>query len=172
MDDAFRRGEYIDTGEVKGMVEKISLRSVQLRHHLGALHTIPFGEIKHMSNLSRDWVVLDVSLRVKSQVDLSQVREVINSVSDDLMKDADVSEKFLSPLELKGIREMDENALILTAKFMTRPGDQFEIQRLIYDEVRKAFNKEGIEFASRELTIRLEDEGKRAPFQRNQLSVP
>ena len=38
IDDAFRRGEYIDVGSVKGTVEKISIRSMQLRHHMGALH--------------------------------------------------------------------------------------------------------------------------------------
>jgi len=46
IDDAFRKGEYIDIGSVKGTVEKISMRSFQLRHHLGALHTVPFGEIR------------------------------------------------------------------------------------------------------------------------------
>jgi hypothetical protein len=45
IDDAFRKGEYIDIGNVKGTVEKISVRSMQLRHHLGALNTVPFGEI-------------------------------------------------------------------------------------------------------------------------------
>ena len=47
VDDAFRLGEYIDIGEVKGTVEKISIRSMQLRHHKGPLNTIPFGEIRH-----------------------------------------------------------------------------------------------------------------------------
>ena len=56
-DDAFRRGEYVDIGTVKGTVEKISVRSFQLRHHLGPLHTIPFGEIHSLTNYSRDWVM-------------------------------------------------------------------------------------------------------------------
>jgi len=54
LDDAFRKGEYLDVGGVKGTVEKISVRSFQLRHHLGALHTIPFGELQVMTNYSRD----------------------------------------------------------------------------------------------------------------------
>ncbi len=50
LDDAFRRGEYIDIGSVKGSVEKISVRSMQLRHHKGPLNTVPFGEIQTLSN--------------------------------------------------------------------------------------------------------------------------
>ncbi len=42
----------------------ISLRSMQLRHHLGPLNTIPFGEIKNVKNFSRDWVIMKLPLRL------------------------------------------------------------------------------------------------------------
>ena len=41
IDDAFRTGEYVDIEGTMGAVEKISIRSMQLRHHRGAVHTIP-----------------------------------------------------------------------------------------------------------------------------------
>ena len=47
VDDAFRMGEYIQAGDAKGTVEKISVRSIQLRHHNGPVYTVPFGEIRH-----------------------------------------------------------------------------------------------------------------------------
>ena len=53
IDDAFRRGEYIDIGAVKGTVENISIRSMQLRHHNGPLNTVPFGEIRHLKVFAR-----------------------------------------------------------------------------------------------------------------------
>jgi len=74
LDDAFRKGEYIDIEAVKGTVEKISVRSFQLRHHLGALHTIPFGEIKVLTNYSRDWVIMKLPLRVTYDTDVEFVR--------------------------------------------------------------------------------------------------
>ena len=43
LDDAFRVGEYIQSGNYKGTVESFSLRSVKLRHHRGPLYTVPFG---------------------------------------------------------------------------------------------------------------------------------
>src|SRR6267142_4432092 len=54
-DDAFRLGEYIDTGKLKGTVEKISVRSVRLRHQNGQVHTIPYGQLTSITNYSRDW---------------------------------------------------------------------------------------------------------------------
>jgi len=55
IDDAFRQGEYVDVEGTVGTVEKTSIRSLQLRHHRGAVHTIPYGEIPKITNYSRDW---------------------------------------------------------------------------------------------------------------------
>ena len=55
LDDAFRVGEYIESGSIRGTVEHISIRSLRLRHHRGALHTIPFGSLDTITNYSRDW---------------------------------------------------------------------------------------------------------------------
>ena len=57
LDDAFRVGEYIESGGIRGTVESFSLRSVKLRHLNGQLHTVPFGDLKAITNYSRDWVV-------------------------------------------------------------------------------------------------------------------
>ena len=57
LDDAFRVGEYIESGGIRGTVESFSLRSVKLRHLNGQLHTVPFGDLKAITNFSRDWVV-------------------------------------------------------------------------------------------------------------------
>ena len=43
LDDAFRVGEYIQSGNYKGTVEGFSIRSVRLRHQRGPIYTVPFG---------------------------------------------------------------------------------------------------------------------------------
>jgi small-conductance mechanosensitive channel len=69
LDDAFHIGEYVDIGDVKGTVEKITVRSRVLRRHLGPLLTVPFGEIKYLSNYSRDWVIMKLEFRVTYDTD-------------------------------------------------------------------------------------------------------
>ena len=51
-------------GELRGTVESISIRSLRVRHHRGAVHTIPFGELKSLTNYSRDWVIMKLEFRV------------------------------------------------------------------------------------------------------------
>lgn len=155
IDDAFRKGEYIDIGDVKGTVEKISVRSFQLRHHLGALHTIPFGEIKVLTNYSRDWVMMKLPLRVTYDTDVEKVRKLIKKLGQSLMDDPVVGHTFIQPLKSQGVIEMQDSAMIIRVKFMTKPGDQWIVRKRVYQEIRELFAREGIKFAHREVTVRL-----------------
>lgn len=164
LDDAFRKGEYIDIGDVKGTVEKISVRSFQLRHHLGALHTIPFGEIKVLSNYSRDWVMMKLPMRVTYDTDVDKVRKLIKKLGQQLMDDPVVGDAFIQPLKSQGVIEMQDSAMIIRVKFMTKPGDQWVVRKRVYQEIRELFAREGIKFAHREVTVRL------APDQEEELT--
>jgi len=157
MDDAFRKGEYIDIGDVKGTVEKISVRSFQLRHHLGALNTIPFGEIKVLTNYSRDWVIMKLPLRVTYDTDVEKVRKLIKKLGQQLLSDPVIGENFIQPLKSQGVIEMQDSAMIIRVKFMTKPGDQWLVRKKVYQEIRELFAREGIRFAHREVTVRLAD---------------
>lgn len=156
-DDAFRKGEYIDIGGVKGTVENISVRSFQLRHHLGALHTIPFGEIQVLTNYSRDWVIMKLPLRVTYDTDVEKVRKLIKKLGVALLEDPIIGPDFIQPLKSQGVIEMQDSAMIIRVKFMTKPGDQWVIRKKVYQEIRELFEREGIKFAHKEVTVRLAD---------------
>ncbi len=158
VDDAFRKGEYIDVGDVRGTVEKISVRSFQLRHHLGPLHTIPFGEIQVLTNYSRDWVMMKLPLRVTYDTDVDKVRKLIKKLGLELLEDPIIGDNFLQPLKSQGVIEMQDSAMIIRVKFMTKPGDQWVIRKRVFQDIRDLFAREGIKFAHREVTVRLADE--------------
>ncbi len=154
-DDAFRKGEYINIGDVKGTVEKISLRSFQLRHHLGALNTVPFGEVKFLTNYSRDWVMMKLPLRLTYDTDPEKVRKLIKKLGERLLEHPEEGRKFLMPLKSQGVYMMEDSAMIIRVKYMTRPGDQWTTRKLVYQEIRQLFEREGIHFAHKEVTVRI-----------------
>jgi small-conductance mechanosensitive channel len=161
IDDAFRKGEYIDIGDAKGTVEKISIRSFQLRHHNGPLNTIPFGVIKRLTNYSRDWVTMKLPLRLTYDTDVERVRKLVKKLGQELLKDQELGPKFLEPLKCQGVIEMDDSAMIARVKFTTRPGDQFVVRKKVYALIRELFEKENIKFAHREVTVRVATDGER-----------
>ncbi len=75
LDDAFRVGEYIVSGNYRGTVEGFSLRSIKLRHHRGPVYTVPFGMLGAVENLSRDWVIDKITVGVTYDTDLDLAEE-------------------------------------------------------------------------------------------------
>lgn len=153
MDDAFRRGEYINLGTVKGTVERISIRSLQLRHHNGPLNTVPFGEISRLTNYSRDWAIMKLSLRLTYDTDAEKVRKMIKKLGAKLLDHPEIGPLFLEPLKSQGVMAMEDSAMIMRVKYTTRPGDQFTIRRFVLNEIRTLFNENGIKFANKEVTV-------------------
>jgi small-conductance mechanosensitive channel len=153
LDDAFRMGEYVDVGVAKGVVERITVRSLVLRHHRGPLNIIPFGEIQNLTNFSRDWVIMKLQFRVTYDTDINKVKKIFKTIGAELMEDELLGPGFIEPLKSQGVYAMEDSAMILRAKFMAKPGQQFTIRKEVYRRVQEAFKEQGIEFAHREVTV-------------------
>ena len=155
MDDAFRIGEYIDIGSGKGTVEKISVRSMQLRHQDGPLNTVPFGSIDKVNNFSRDWAIMKIPLRVTYDTDPDRVRKLVKKLGEQLVQDPEFGKQFLEPLKSQGIVALEDSAMIIRVKFKTKPGDQSEIRKIVYARIQELFLREGIQFAQKEVRVRI-----------------
>lgn len=86
IDDAFRVGEYIEMGDLRGTVEAVSIRSLRVRHHRGAAHTIPYGELKSLTNYSRDWVIMKLEFRVPFDTDVRLFRKLSRKLAQTVGK--------------------------------------------------------------------------------------
>jgi small-conductance mechanosensitive channel len=144
LDDAFRMGEYVEIENIRGAVERISVRSLQLRHHNGPVHTIPFGEIRHLTNYSRDYAIMKFEIRLPFETDIEEVRKIIKAEGLEMMEDEVLGPMMLGPLKSQGVNRMDDSALIVRCKFTAKPGEQFVVQALA---------KAGIHFAPRRVIV-------------------
>jgi small-conductance mechanosensitive channel len=153
VDDAFRVGDYIQAGSVRGTVEHISLRSLQLRHHRGMLQTIPFGDMQSVTNYSRDYIIMKLQFRVRYDTDVEKVRKIIKRINAEIQQDEELSHGLLSKIKSQGVREMDDSAMIMRVKFKAIPGEQFVLRREVYRRLQEAFRQGGIEFAHRNVTV-------------------
>jgi small-conductance mechanosensitive channel len=148
LDDAFRVGEYIQSGTYRGVVESFSLRSVKLRHHNGPLYTVPFGVLGAIQNMSRDWVIEKLSVGVTYDTDLDKARKIVKKVGQELAAEPEFSAGILQPLKLQGVQAFGDYAIQLRMKMMTKPGDvQFMARRRALALIKKAFDANGIKFA-------------------------
>ncbi|MBD9544219.1 mechanosensitive ion channel family protein [Ensifer sp. ENS04] len=144
LDDAFRVGEYIQSGSYKGTVESFSLRSVKLRHHRGAIYIVPFSELGAVQNMSRDWVVEKLTVTVGYDTDVDKARKIIKKIGQELLVDPEFAAITIQPLKMQGIDSLGDSGLILRMKFTTVPGEQFMLKRRALMMINKAFHDNDI----------------------------
>ena len=147
LDDAFRVGEYIQSGNYKGTVEHLGARSIRLRHHRGPVYTIPYGQLGAVQNMSRDWVIDKLTLRLAYDADLDKAKKLIKQIGKDLATNEEFAPQILEPLKMQGVEEFGDYAVTIRMKMMTKPGQQFTIRRRAYAMIKEAFEANGIRFA-------------------------
>jgi small-conductance mechanosensitive channel len=100
---------------------------------------------------------MKLPLRVTYETDVEHVRKLIKKLGVALLDDPVIGSNFIQPLKSQGVIEMQDSAMIIRVKFMTKPGDQWLVRKKVYEEIRVLFEREGIKFAHREVTVRLAD---------------
>jgi len=146
-EDAFRVGEYIESGTTtKGTVERITLRTVALRHHNGPLHFVPYGALGTVRNNSRDWVIEKFNLPLPIDVDSETVRKLIKKVGEAMLQDEEVGHLLREPLKGK-LSRIDPGVKVFRCKFETTPGKQFDVRAQAIKRLEAALKAAGIDFA-------------------------
>ena len=158
-EDAFRIGEYVESGSsTKGTVERITLRTVALRHHNGPLHFVPYGSLGSVRNNSRDWVIEKFNLPLPIDVDSEKVRKLIKKVGEAMLQDPEVGHLLREPLKGK-LSRIDPGVKIFRCKFETAPGKQFDVRAQALKRVEEALRAAGILFADGRQTIFIQKSG-------------
>jgi moderate conductance mechanosensitive channel len=147
LDDAFRVGEYIESGSYKGTVEHLGGRTIRLRHHRGPIFTIPYGQLGAIKNSSRDWVIDKMTIGVAYDTDLDKAKKIIKKIGQSLAENPEFAPNILEPLKMQGVEQFADYAIQIRIKMKTRPNQQFTIRRRAYAMINKAFAENGIRFA-------------------------
>jgi small-conductance mechanosensitive channel len=158
-EDAFRVGEYIEVSGGKGAVERISLRSVRLRHPRGPVYTIPFSAMGTVQNHSRDYATMKFTFAVPSDTDVEKVRKLIKKAGASMMEDPEVKDFILEPMKSQGVLSIQGPSYVIGCKFTARPGKQFIVRRKAYVAIQKALEENGIHLFEPQLTVNPADPG-------------
>ena len=146
IEDVFRIGDYIEGGNAKGTVERITFRTVALRHQNGPLHFVPYGTLGSVRNNSRDWVVDKFEIPLPVAVDSERIRKLVKKIGIDMLEDPELAESIDVPLKAKLYR-IDPGVKVFRCKVQTPPGKQFEVRNEAYRRIEAALKENGIAFA-------------------------
>lgn len=161
IENQYNVGDVIQAAGVAGLVEKVTLRATTLRDLEGKVHIIPNGVIDVVTNMTKEYsrFVLDVGVAYKEDVD--EVMTVLKEIGDGMAADPEYSKLIIEPLEVLGVQDFGDSAVVIRVRFTTQPIQQWPIGREFRRRVKKTFDAKGIEIPFPHTTIYL---GEGAPM--------
>ncbi len=154
MEDTISVGDNVDLGGGHaGTVERINIRTIQMRDGEGSIHTVPFSAVNAITNKTRDFSFYQTDIGVSFEQDSDRVAEVIKAVTAEMDQDDDFKRLILSPAEIDGVERIDENAVILRVRIRTRVGQQGKVGHEFLRRLKKAFDAEGINLPAPRRTV-------------------
>lgn len=163
MEDQYRVGDVVQVAGIGGLVEQMSLRVTILRDLEGKVHFIPNGSISTATNMTKEWsrAVLDIGVAYKEDPD--KVMNVLREVGNEMEKDPAYSGVILEPLQILGVSDFADSAVIIKVMFKTLPLKQWDVGREFRRRVKKTFDEKGIEIPFPHVTLYMgeaENKGK------------
>jgi small conductance mechanosensitive channel len=146
VEDQFGVGDIVDLGpDVVGTVEKITMRSTNVRDVNGTVWHVPNGQIMRAGNKSQEWARALIDLEVSPDSDLELVQRVIGETAAEMATDPAWSFQILEAPEVWGVEALSSSAVTIRLVVKTRPASQFAVMRELRLRLKRALDAAGIE---------------------------
>jgi moderate conductance mechanosensitive channel len=145
MENQYRIGDVVCFDGTCGLVEDITMRMTTLRDLDGTVYHVPHGEIKRVSNLSKQFARVNLNIGIAYSSNLEQVISVVNKVGKELAEDPKWKEYILKPPQFLRIDDFGDSAIVIKILGDTKPLKQWDITGELRKRIKIAFDREGIE---------------------------
>ena len=166
LENQVRVGDAVELAGKLGVVEEVTLRNTVLRDNEGNVHYIPNGEITVVTNKSRGYAFALIDVGVAYREDLDEVYAVIRATGAELRADPETGPKILEDIEIQGVQDWADSAVIIRCRIKTVALEQWAVRRVFLERLKKAFDQHGIEIPYPHLTVYAgqDKQGKAPPF--------
>ncbi len=153
IEDHISVGDVVKVGTHAGTVEKLTLRTIQLRDVGGTVHVVPFSAVTTLENMTKDFSRYVFNVGVAYREDTDHVIDVLRELGEELLQDDQYKPFILEPLEILGVDSFGDNAVNIKARITTVPVKQWSIGREFNRRMKKRFDELGIEIPFPHRTI-------------------
>jgi small-conductance mechanosensitive channel len=153
LEDSIRVGDVVEIAGVGGVVEEVKLRTVTLRDLSGNVHVVPNGVIDKVKNMTKVYAFYLFEVGIAYREDVDEVMAVLRDIAEELRRDPQFTEDILEPLEMLGVDQFADSAVIIKCRIKTRPIKQWRVGREMNRRIKKTFDAKGIEIPFPHQTI-------------------
>lgn len=145
LENQIRTGDVAIINGTGGLVEHIELRTITLRDFAGVTHVFQNGKIDTLANMTKEWSAYVFEVGVAYKEDTDKVIEVLKELDEEMREDEKFKDLILEPLEVFGVDKFGDSAVIIKARYKTRPIQQWNVGREFNRRIKYAFDKKKIE---------------------------
>jgi len=145
LENQYRIGDAIEVAGVSGLVESVSLRKTVLRDLEGRVHTVPNGEIKVVSNLSKEWSRAVVDIGISYRDDVDHIIDLLGQIGRELAGEEPYQSAILESPQILGVERFGESQLVIRMIVKTMPLKQWEVGRELRRRIKNRFDEKGIQ---------------------------
>ena len=153
LENQMRQGDVVEAGGKAGVVEEITLRYVRMRDYEGRVHFVPNGTITTVTNMTRDFAQAVIDVGVAYREDVDAAIRVMHQVGAAMRQDGVFGPRILDDLEVAGVEQWADSAVVLRCRFKVAPIEQWGVRREFLRRLKYAFDAAGIEIPFPHLTI-------------------
>ncbi len=153
IENQIRVGDVVEVSGKAGVVQELTLRYVQLRDYEGAVHYVPNGTIVTVTNRSRGFAYAVVDVGIAYKEDIDRVYAVMRETSESLRKDPEFSERILEDIEISGVDQWADSAVMIKSRIKTIGLEQFAVRREYLRRLKMAFDRHQIEIPFPQRTV-------------------
>lgn len=153
LENQIRKDDVVEIANKSGLVEEITLRYIKMRDYEGNVHYVPNGQITTVTNRSRDFAYAVMDIRVGYDENIAKVMQIMHEVGASILQDAQLQDKVLDKLDIAGVDNLAESAVIIRCRMKVRPLEQWTIKREYLKRIKNAFDAQQIEIPFPHLTV-------------------
>ncbi|MPZ59434.1 MAG: mechanosensitive ion channel [Rhizobiales bacterium] len=171
-ENAMNEGDVVTAGGVTGVVERLTIRSVSLRTLDGAYQLIPFSSVDSVSNFMKHFGYHVAAIGVAYRENIPAVKQAMQDAFDRL-RQTEFGQHIVGDLEMHGVTEFGASAVMVRARIMTMPGEQWAAGRAYNELIKEVFDERGIEIPFPHMTLYMgeDKQGKSPPLRIEPLNV-
>ncbi|MGC3955144.1 MAG: mechanosensitive ion channel family protein [Propionicimonas sp.] len=143
MEDQYGVGDLINTGEVSGTVEEVSLRVTKLRDANGQVWYVRNGEILRVGNQSQGWSTAIADVPIGNDEDAAQAVVILQAVADAVGRDEEFADVLIEPPKVVGVDSVTAAGTTLRIIAKTAPNQQWGIKRALLSRSLEALGEAG-----------------------------
>ena len=153
LENQVRQGDVVEVAGKSGLVEEMTLRYIRLRDYEGSVHYVPNGVIDTVTNRSCTFAHAVIDVGVAYREDVDEVYAAMRTVAAELRADPELAEKIMEDLEIAGVDQWGDSAVVIRCRFKVKPLEQWAVRRAYLYRLKKAFDAAGIEIPYPHLTV-------------------